>query len=167
MVFILSCLNCKYPFWVNLVRKNKIVSLRWNFFFFFFFFEIGNQRIKIVSLIWNVVLWLIRICRIQWRCSLSLILTRNILFGQIWSKLFVESDIWYLDWLEQTELSDAVHFIFFRLEILFSGKFGTKNQNCQLKLKCGTLTILKMNNSMMMFIFSVFDREYPFMGNLV
>ena len=47
--FVLFVLHWKYPFWVNLV-----------------------QKIEIVSLSWNVVPRLMRICRIQWRCSLFL-----------------------------------------------------------------------------------------------
>ena len=51
-------------FWVNLVRKLKIVSLRW-----------------------KVILRLIRIWRIQWWCSVFLFLTRSILFLEICSKI--------------------------------------------------------------------------------
>ena len=45
----LLCFPLKYLFWVNLVQKLKIISLSWNF-----------------------VPRLIQICRIPWRCSLSL-----------------------------------------------------------------------------------------------
>ena len=62
VVFTFSVLDQKNPFRANLV-----------------------QKIKIVSLSWNLVQNLIRICRIQWWCSLFLFLTINIL-GQIWSK---------------------------------------------------------------------------------
>ena len=51
------------PFWANLV-----------------------QKIKIVSLGWNLVSRFIRICRIQWWCSPFLFYIGNTLFGQIWSK---------------------------------------------------------------------------------
>ena len=50
-------------------------------------FSVGNPlfgqvwpKNQFVSLSWNLVSWPIRICRIQWWCSL-LFLTRNILFG--------------------------------------------------------------------------------------
>ena len=43
------------------------------------------QKIKIISLSWNLVPILIRICRVQWWCWLFLVLIDNILFGQIWS----------------------------------------------------------------------------------
>ena len=54
-------------------------------------------------------------------------------------------------------------FFWFRLEILFLGKFGPESQNCQFKLKFGTKTNLNMHNSVLLFIFSVFDWKYPFM----
>ena len=53
------------------------------------------------------------------------------------------------------------------MEIPFLGKFGSKNQNCQLKLKFGTYTNSNMQNSMVMFIYFVFDWKYPFWANLV
>ena len=53
------------------------------------------------------------------------------------------------------------------MEIPFLGKFGPKNQNCHFMLKFGTYTNLNMQNSMVMFTFSVFDREYLFWANLV
>ena len=57
-----SDFDCKYRFWVNLV-----------------------QNIKIGSLFWNLVPGLIRICRIQWRCSIFLLFIGITLFGKIWS----------------------------------------------------------------------------------
>ena len=63
VMFILSVFDWKYPFWANLV-----------------------QKIKIVTLSWNLVPTLIRTCRIQWWCSFFLFLIGNSLFGQIWSK---------------------------------------------------------------------------------
>ena len=60
-------------------------------FFFFLLFENGNtvfvqiyyllQKIKIVSLGWNLALRLIRIYIIQWWCSFFLFLTRSIIFS--------------------------------------------------------------------------------------
>ena len=58
------------------------------------------QKIKIVSLSWNLVPKLIEICRIQRWWSHFLFLTINILLGQIWSKnskLFFGSEICYKD----------------------------------------------------------------------
>ena len=52
-------------------------------------------------------------------------------------------------------------------EIPFLGKFCPKYQNHRFKLKFGTETNVNMQNSMVMLIFSVFDRKYPFWANLV
>ena len=94
----------KFPFWANLVKK-----------------------IKIVSLSENLVPRLTRLCRIQWWCLLFPFLTGIIPFGLIWSK--------------KTKLS--------------------------LRLNFGICTNLNMQNSMVMFTFSIFDRNYPFWINLV
>ena len=59
------------------------------------------QNIKIVSLSWNLVLILIRICRIHWSCSVFYVLTGNTLFGQIWSEKSK---------FEYTEFNGGVHF---------------------------------------------------------
>ena len=69
----------------------------------------------------NLVPRLIRICRVQCRCSLC-----------------------------------------FRSETPFLGTFGPKNQNCQLKLKFGTKTNLNMQNSMVVFTFSVLYKKDRF-----
>ena len=53
----------KYSFWANLVQKIKIVSLRW-----------------------NLIPILIRICRIQWCCSLFSFSTGSTLSGQFGPK---------------------------------------------------------------------------------
>ena len=60
-----------------------------------------------------------------------------------------------------------VHFFRFRPQILFLGKFGPKNQNCQFILKFGTWINSNMQNSMAMFNFSAFYWTYPFWANLV
>ena len=44
---------------------------------------------------------------------------------------------------------------------------GPKYQNCQFKLKFGTYANSNMQNSTVMFTFSVFDWKYPFWANLV
>ena len=54
VMFTFSVFDQEYPFGVNLV-----------------------QKIKIVSLSWNLVSILIWICKIQWRCSLFLFSTEN------------------------------------------------------------------------------------------
>ena len=45
------------------------------------------QKVTIISWSWNLVPRLIRICWIQWCCSVFSFLTGNSLLGQIWSKL--------------------------------------------------------------------------------
>ena len=59
--FVIS--DGKYPFWVSLVQKAKIISLSW-----------------------NLVLTLIQTCRVQWWCSRFLFFIGNAIFWQIWSK---------------------------------------------------------------------------------
>ena len=74
--FAFAVLVQKYRFWENFV-----------------------QKIKIVSLSWDLVLRLIPICRIQWGCSRFLVLILNTFFGHTWSKnlkFFVQSENWYL-----------------------------------------------------------------------
>ena len=137
----------KYPFWKNLVPKFKIVWLKWNF---------------VLRLIW--------ICRIHWWCSLFSFSTGSTLFGKIWSKkikLTVQAEIWYLDKFEYAEFNDGVQFFCFSSEIPFLDKFGPKNHSCQFKLKFGTDANLNMENSMVMFTLSVFDRKNPFFGKFI
>ena len=54
VIFTFSVFDWKYPFWANLV-----------------------QKIKVISLSWNLVPTLIRICRIEWWCSLFFIFGRK------------------------------------------------------------------------------------------
>ena len=55
----------------------------------------------------------------------------------------------------------------FQTEFPFSGKFGPKNQNWQFKLKFVILTNSNMQNSLVVFTFSVLDRKHCFWENLV
>ena len=65
------------------------------------------------------------------------------------------------------EFNYDVHSFHSRPEIPFSGKFDAKIQNCLFKVKFGTPTNSNMQNSMMMFTFSVFDQKYAkFNGNV-
>ena len=147
VVFTFSVSDRKHPFWANLV-----------------------QKIKIASLGCNLVPRLVQICRIQWWRSLFLFQAGNTLSGQIWfkkSKLLVQVVIQFLDQFKCAEFNGGVHFFCFRLETSFLGKFGPKNQTCQFKLKFDTLTISNMQNSMVLFTFSVLDRKHTFKANLV
>ena len=48
-------------------------------------------------------------------------------------------------------------FFAFDQKYYFLEKFGPKSKNCQFKLKFGSYFNLNMQNSMVLFIFSVFD----------
>ena len=96
--------------------------------------------------------------------------TFSIFNWKIWSKkskLSVLAKIWSLHLLEYPEFNGGVHFLCFWPEISFLSKFGPKIQNCQFKLKFGTETNSNKQNSMVLFTFSVFNREYPFWVSLV
>ena len=54
-----------------------------------------------------------------------------------------------------------------KLEILFLGKFGPKNEDYEFKLKFGTHNNSNMQNSMAMFTLSVINQQYPFCTNLL
>ena len=54
----------------------------------------------------------------------------------------------------------------FRREITFMDKFRPKNQNYQLKQKFLSLTNSNIQNSMVMFTLSVFNRKHSFWANL-
>ena len=47
-------------------------------------------------------------------------------------------------------------------EIPLLGKVGQKKQNCQFELKFRTLTNSNIENSVVMFAFSLLDQKYPF-----
>ena len=55
----------------------------------------------------------------------------------------------------------------FRPEITFLDKFGLKNKNCEFKPKHGIWINSNMQNSVVVFSFSVLDRKNPFWANLV
>ena len=52
---------------------------------------------------------------------------------------------------EYVKFHGDAYFFYFLPEIIFLGKLGPKNENCQFKLKFGTWTNLNMENSMLMF----------------
>ena len=78
VVFTFSVLDWKYPFWANLVQKIKIVSLSW------------NLRIRLIG-----------ICRIQWWCSLFLFTTGNTFFWLFYTRNTLLGYVW----LEESKLS--------------------------------------------------------------
>ena len=99
MLFSFFVFEWKYSFWANLV-----------------------QKIKIVTLCWNLIPRLIRICRIQWCHSLFLFSSANGLFGQIlpkMSKLSLYAEIWYLHWFLHAAFNSDVHTFCLVLGIVF------------------------------------------------
>ena len=64
VVFNFFIFDRKYLFWANLVQETKVITLSW-----------------------NLVADLIRLCRIQWCCSLFSFSTGKALFGRILSKM--------------------------------------------------------------------------------
>ena len=109
VMFTFSVFDRGYVFCANLVQKNlncqfkaKLYSeTNWfmqNSMVMFTFFVFGRkysvwdiavQKIEIDNLRWNLIPRLIRICWIQWCCSLFSFLTGNVFLGQIWSKLSI------------------------------------------------------------------------------
>ena len=74
----------------------------------------------------------------------------------------------YPDQFEYGEFISDVHFFCFRPEISFLGKFVSKSkkQNYQFELKFGKYTNLNMQNSTVVFTFSIFVRKYLFWGKI-
>ena len=86
VMFTVSVFDQKYSFWVNLVQKNRIVNLSWNFVAiliwickiqwwcslfpfsteYAFFLVNLVQKITIISLCWILVPGFICVCTIQW-----------------------------------------------------------------------------------------------------
>ena len=85
------------------------------------------QKVNIVSLSWNLMLRLIRICRVQWWSLHFVYLTEHNRFGPVFAKLFAQSKIWYLDYFESEEISGDSHFFCFCLEVCLFGKVQILN----------------------------------------
>ena len=138
------------------------------------------QKLKFLSVSWNLSPRLIQICRIQWWCSPFLFEAGNTSFWQIWSKqikivalswnlvLYISSvfdrkhQFWDI-WSKNSKLSvDYVQFFLFRAKIHFLGKFGPKIKNWLFKVKLGVWANLNMQNSVAMFTFFHFPWEIFF-----
>ena len=123
MVFTFSLLDRKHLFWVNLV-----------------------QKIKIVSLSWNLVPRPIWICRILWSCLLFLLHWKHPFCSNLVRKIKIFSLSWNLVpsliWICRVQWWCS--FFCFRLETPSSGKFGPTNQNCQFKLKFGIYILIRI-----------------------
>ena len=146
-VFTFCVLGRKYHFWTNLLLKDKTVSLSW-----------------------NLMTSLIRICRIYWYCSLFPFSTGNTLF---WANLVQKTKIASLRWnfthrlIRTCRIQRWRSLFIFRPEILFLGKFGPKNEDYHSKLKLVTQNNPNMQNSIAMFALSLSDWKYSFSANLV
>ena len=119
------------------------------------------ETIKIVSLSWNLSRLIVRILRIQWRCSVFLFLLCYYLF---WTNMVQKIKIARLNWnlknstqIWRIQLWCSL-FLFLNGSILF-----------KLKLVCGSwnlepIVILNMYNSIVIFILFFFRLEIPFLG---
>ena len=96
-------------------------------------------------------------------------LTRNTLFGNLVKKYQIVSLSWNLvpRLTQYAEFNGGVHFIRYRLEIPFCTNLFQKNQNCQFTLKFGIYSNSNMQNSVVVFTFSVLDQKYHFGATLV
>ena len=111
-VVMFSVFYQKYPFWINLLKK-----------------------IKIVSLSWNLVPILIWIRRIQRWYSFFPFCTENTFFGaNLVQKIRIVG-------LTNSNIHNSMlmlTFSVFNQKYPFWTNFSSKNQNCQFKLKFGT-----------------------------
>ena len=127
------------------------------------------QKIKMFTLSWHLVRTLIRTCRIQWWCSVFLLLIGNTLFGAnlvekvkivSWSWNLVARLIWicWIQWccslfsfltgsalLGQIWSKLPIFTVFFVSDqkCSFLGKFGPKCQSCQFKAKFASYNLLQ------------------------
>ena len=132
VMFTFSIFDWKYPLWSNLIQKFKIVSLSW-----------------------NLVPRLIRICRIQWWCSLLYFRSENLFFGKFRPKIqnFLKLNLVpWLIWIWRIQRWCSLFLIFFIINTLL-GQFWSKKSNCQFKLKFCSQTYSNMHNWMVMFLF--------------
>ena len=132
------------------MKKNSIVV----FVFFWCRFEIPfwanlAQKIKIVTLSWNFLprlIWsgAVHFFCFNWKYPFEQILSLKLKFGT--------RNLKYAELISWSLFSNFD-------QILFLSKFGSRNQNCQFKLKFGTLTNSNMQISVVMFNFLFFDRK--------
>ena len=117
-VLINDMQKCDFSVWD---RKYSLVNALW---------QIWSNKSKIVSLSWNMVLWLIRIPIMQWHASFFSVFDRKYPFWESLtkkSKLSISAEIWCLDWFKYAVFNGGVYFFWFRPGILFLGKFGSTN----------------------------------------
>ena len=184
VVFTFSVFDQKYPFWINFVQKVKLVSLRWNFEYAEF------NECDYFFCFWSTLLFLgkfgPKIQNCWFKLKFSGLTNSNMqnsmveftfsVFNQkypFWASLvqkykIISLSLNLLPWLIRIyRIQWWCSLSLFSTVNTFLGKFSPKNQNYQFKLKFSTGTNSNMHNSMVIFIFSVFDRKYPFWANLV
>ena len=138
-LFNLSLFDQKHPFWANLVQKIKLVSLSWNL---------------VARLIWK--------CRIQWWFHFFHFWLELPLLGKLGPKNQNCQFKLKFGTYTNSNKQNSVALFCFRPETLFLGKYGPKNQTCQFKLKFSTYINSDIQNSMVVFIFSVLYPKNPF-----
>ena len=132
-----------------MVQNLKIISFSWNFALEQFEYAEFNDDVHFFSF-WLEILFLGKFGPKNQNCQLEL----KFRIRQIWiCRIMLKIS--------------GVHFFCFRPEKHSLGKSGQKNQNCQFKQRFGTKTNLNMQNSIMMFTFSVFEHKYLLWVNLV
>ena len=122
------------------------------------------KNVKRVSLSLNLVASLIRICRVQWCCSLFRFrpeIPFLVKFGPNCQYCQLKVKRWNLipRLIRICRIQWWCLLLLFRPDILFFGKFGPKSEDCQFKQKCGTQNSSITQNSMAMFTLFVLDRN--------
>ena len=115
VVFTFWFLDRKHPFWAILVRKIKTVTLSW-------------KLVQRLIPIWKIQMVLFRFSLLDGKHPFWQICFKK-------SKLSVWAEIWYQDWFEYADFNGGVQIFSFRWETPSFGKLGSKNQNCQFRLK--------------------------------
>ena len=135
VVFTFLDFSWKYPFWANLVQKNKIVSLSWNWYLVSFRYVEINDDAHVPCFRPEIPIFLICIFRIQSWCLLFSFRSKIHFLGK-----FVPKNQNLLPWaIRKCKFNIEVHFFLFSTRNIFwGGKFGPKNLNCQFKQKLGT-----------------------------
>ena len=163
LLFTFAVFYRKYSFWVSFA-----------------------QNIKIVKFCWNLVVNLIRIYRNQWWCSLFCIWLKIPFLGKFGPKIKIvnliklkfeiqtNSDIqipWWGKFGQKLKIISLTEYLNMQnLMVMLIFPLSTGNTFCVqswtqnsilLKVKFSTQTNSNMQNSMVMFSFSVLDRKYP------
>ena len=102
------------------------------------------------------------------KSEISLCLTENTIFGQIWSKksiLLVKAEIWQLDWFEYIEFKGDVQFFPFLTGYILFWQIWSQNSKFFLfKVKLGNQRNSSMQNSVAIFNFFCFPLEISCLG---